>query len=226
LMKIKSVKIIQINTDGVTIKVRRDRVEEVEATNRKWMEITKLDLERADYKKMFIRDVNNYVGVYTNGKIKAKGAYEWDALYRPNHPNPDGITWHKNHSAMVVQMAVTEHLVHGKNIADFINECKDVYAFMLRTKVPRSSRLMWGDEQIQNTTRYYMSKNGRQLTKVMPPLAKNPEKERPIKIHDGWKATPLNTMREVTDIDPAWYIEEAEKLVAPLYDGLLSDMMA
>lgn len=85
---------------------------------------------------------------------------------------------------------------------------------------------MWGDEQIQNTTRYYMSKNGRQLTKVMPPLAKKPDKERPIKIHDGWKATPINTMREIDDIDPRWYIEEAEKLVEPLYAGMLTEMMS
>ena len=226
LMKIESVKIIQINTDGVTIKVRRDKIEEVEAANKKWMEITKLDLERADYKKMFIRDVNNYVGVYTNGKIKAKGAYEWDALYRPNHPNPDGITWHKNHSAMVVQMAVTAHLVEGKNIREFITTHNDPFDFMLRTKVPRTSRLMWGDEQIQNTTRYYMSKNGRQLTKVMPPLAKKPDKERPIKIHDGWKATPMNNMREINDIDPEWYIQEAQKLVDPLHEGMLKEMMS
>lgn len=224
-MAIEGVTIIQINTDGVTIKVRRDKIAEVEAVNKEWMALTKLDLERADYKKMFIRDVNNYLGVYTNGKVKAKGAYEWEALYRKDHPAPDSITWHKNHSAMVVQMAVTEHLVNGKDIGEFIRNHNDVHAFMLRTKVPRSSRLMWGDEQIQNTTRYYMSKNGRQLTKVMPPLAKNPDKERPIKIHDGWKVTPINTMREVDDIDPAWYIEEAEKLVFPLYNGMMENMM-
>lgn len=233
-MKIDSVKIIQINTDGITIKVRRDKIEEVEAANKKWMEITKLDLERADYKKMFIRDVNNYVGLYTESsakeqkkKVKSKGAYEWENLYRPNHPKPDDITWHKNHSAPIIQMAVTAHLVDGKNIEEFIVENQhDVHAFMLRTKVPRTSRLMWGDEQIQNTTRYYMSKNGRQLTKIMPPLAKNPDKERPIKIHDGWAAMPMNTMREIDDIDPRWYIEEAHKLVSPLYDGLLTEMMA
>lgn len=237
-MKIDSVKIIQINTDGITIRVRRDKIADVEAVNKKWMEITKLDLERADYKKMFIRDVNNYVGVYTEEsakaqkkKVKAKGAYEWESLYRPDHPKPDEITWHKNHSAMIVQMAVTAHLVEGKNIREFIEQHHDPFDFMLRTKVPRTSRLMWGDEQIQNTCRYYMSKNGRQLTKVMPPLAKNPTKERPIKVHDGWKATPMNTIPDDIDtifdltVDPQWYVEEAEKLVEPLYSGLLDDMM-
>lgn len=126
---------------------------------------------------------------------------------------------------MVVQMAVTAHLVDGKDIREFIKNHNDPFDFMLRTKVPRGSRLMWGDEQIQNTTRYYMSKNGRQLTKVMPPLAKKPDKERPIKIHDGWKATPVNTMREIDDIDPEWYVQEAQKLVEPLYAGMIKEMM-
>lgn len=231
-MAVEGVKIIQINTDGVTVKVPRNRIDDIEAVNKEWMATTKLDLERADYKKMFIRDVNNYLGVYTNGKVKAKGAYEWEVLYRENHPAPDTITWHKNHSALVIPMAVTAHLVEGKNIRDFISSHDNIFDFMLRTKVPRTSRLMWGDEKIQNTTRYYMSKTGRQLTKVMPPLPKNPEKERPIKVHDGWNATPINTIPEDFDfsfdmnIDPSYYIEEAEKLIAPLYDGLLNDMIS
>jgi hypothetical protein len=216
LMEISGVKLVQINTDGVTVKVPRSKIAEIEAANKKWMELTKLDLERADYKRMFIRDVNNYIGEYTNGKLKRKGAYEYE------------IGWHQNHSALVVQKVVEEHLVKGTSVPDLINYhmiMGQVHDFMLRTKVPRTSRLMWGDTKIQNTTRYYMSKTGRQLTKIMPPLAKNPGKERPIKIHDGWKVTHMNTMREVSDIDPRWYIEEAEKLVAPLYDGMLNEMM-
>lgn len=215
LMKIDSVKIIQINTDGVTIKVRRDKVGEVELANDIWMDITKLDLERADYKRMFIRDVNNYIGEYTNGKLKRKGAYEYD------------IDWHQNHSALVVQKAVEAHLIDGTPIRDLIEHHDEIHDYMLRTKVPRSSRLMWGDEKIQNVTRYYISENGRQLTKIMPPLAKNPEKERPIKIHDGWKVQPVNTMPEILPdkIDYEWYIQEAEKLVSPLYDGMLAEMM-
>ena len=224
-MQVESAKIIQINTDGVTVKVRRDKIEEIEAINKLWSDITLLDLERADYCQFFVRDVNNYLGVYINGKVKAKGAYKWDSLYRPDHPDPNSIEWHKNHSAVVIQMAVNAYLTEGKDIREFIEQHDDPFDFMLRTKVPRTSRLMWGDEQIQNTSRYYMSKNGRQLTKIMPPLAKSPEKERAIKVNDGWKVTPINNMREVDDIDPTWYIEEALKLVQPLYQGYINEMM-
>ncbi len=215
VMKVDSVKLIQINTDGITIKVRKDKVAEVEAANKRWMDITRLDLERADYKKMFIRDVNNYIGQYTDGKLKRKGAYEYD------------LEWHQNHSALVVQKAVEAHLIEGFDLRGLIEQHEDIYDFMLRTKVPRGSRLMWGDEQVQNTCRYYISQNGRQFTKIMPPLAKNPGKERPIKIHDGWGVQPVNTMPNVLPdkIDYRWYIEEAEKLVIPLTAGAMLDEM-
>ena len=231
-MTVEGLKIIQINTDGITIKVRRNKIDEVEAKCKEWMVITRLDLERADYSKMFIRDVNNYIGQYVKKegektKVKCKGAYEWESLYRPDHPKPADITWHKNHSAMVVPMAVQAHLTEGKNIADFIRAHKDPFDFMLRVKAPKTARLMWGETQIQNTTRYFISTDGHQLTKVMAPLAKakDPTRERPMKVHDGFKSTPMNTMGEVKNINHDWYIEEAQKLITPLYDGLLRDMM-
>ena len=49
---------------------------------------------------------------------------------------------------------------------------RDIHDFQLSVKVPRSSRLEWGDEVVQNTTRYYVSTSGKGLAKVMPPLAK------------------------------------------------------
>ena len=213
LLRVKGLKLIQINTDGVTAHVPRNKIDEVESINKKWMQTTHLDLERADYKRMFIRDVNNYIGEYTNGKLKRKGAYEYE------------IDWHQNHSALVVQKAVEAHLVKDACLRTFIEQHDNVHDFMLRTKVPRGSRLMWGNEQVQNVTRYYMSKDGHQLTKIMPPLKAKPDKERLIRIHDGWTVTPMNTMKEIDNIDPNWYVEEAQKLVSPLFDGVLKEMM-
>lgn len=230
-MEVEGLKIIQINTDGITVKTKRDQTDNVEGECKKWMQTTRLDLERADYKRMFIRDVNNYIGEYTpesadaqKKAVKCKGAYEWEGLYRPNHPKPADITWHKNHSAVIVQQAVQAHLIDGADIHEFIRAHQDPFDFMLRVKAPKTSRLMCGDKQIQNTTRYYISTTGEQMVKVMAPLAKNPEAERPIKIHDGYRSTPMNTMGEVKDIDYSWYVREAQELITPLYQGMLADL--
>jgi hypothetical protein len=220
-MDIKGLKILQINTDGVTIKVPRSKVDEVERLNVIWSHLTKLDLERADYSRMFIRDCNNYIGEYTDGKLKRKGAYEYD------------IEWHQNHSALVVQKAVEAHIVRGVPIRAFIEDHTDTYDFMLRAKIPRSSRLMWGDEQTQNVTRYFMSTDGKPLVKIMPP---NPKKlelgDRHFKQHikvlktkEQWNVTVMNTMGDVKNIDYDWYVKEAQKLITPLQEGMLLDML-
>jgi hypothetical protein len=231
MMTVEGLELIQINTDGVTVRVPRDKVDEVEKINKEWSDLTKLDLERADYKRMFIRDVNNYIGEYTDGKLKRKGAYEWDALYRPDHPKMSDVQWHKNHSAIVVQRAVEEHLVNGVDIEEFIRNHDDPMDFMLRFKGTGKTRLLWGLEEVQKVSRYYISKNGKPLTKVMPPL-KGKTDDRYFKQHkrgprdkDGqWNVTIMNVKTDVEHIDYAWYVAEAKKLVNPLYEGVLNEL--
>lgn len=224
MMKIDGLQLIQINTDGVTVRVPRDRVDEVEKINETWSHLTRLDLERADYKRMFIRDVNNYIGEYTDGKLKRKGAYEYE------------IGWHQNHSSLVIQKAVEAHLIKHISIEEFIRDHDDVFDFMLRIKVPKNSRLEWGGQEIQNTTRYFISTDGKPMVKIMPPTPKqvkeNPDApERHFRQHvrgkdSQWCVTPMNTMGEVKNIDYDWYVAEAKKLIDPLYEGLLADLMA
>lgn len=96
-------------------------------------------------------------------KFKAKGQYEWRDL--PHH---------KNHSCMITKKAVESFFLHGTDLEEFIRNHKDIYDFMLRVKVPRSSELkvyengQWRKEQ--NVSRYYVSKTGGELVKIMPPL--------------------------------------------------------
>ena len=167
---------------------------------------------------MFIRDVNNYIGEYTNGKLKRKGVYEYK------------MHWHQNQSALVVKKAAEAHLIHGTSIKDFILNHDDIMDFMLRTNVQRKSRLTIEYDGVtiplQNTTRYYISETGGSLIKIMPPL-KNKVDERHIKINGGFNVTPVNTMTDlrINDVNYDWYIREAHKLVDPLWSGALKDLM-
>lgn len=147
--------------------------------------------------------------------IKRKGAYEYA-----------GLDWSKNHSSLVIPMAAEAALVYGKDIEDFIRAHKDPYDFMLRTKVPRSSRLVTIDEYDketpqQNICRYYISTKGERLVKIMPPLPTKPEAgERYIGIDKEWLVRTCNDMDSFKwDIDYDYYISEAEKLVKPLLGG-------
>lgn len=64
LMKIPTVTMCQINTDGMTYRVHRAMLAETEKIEREWEAFTLLQLETAYYKRLFIRDCNNYVGEF------------------------------------------------------------------------------------------------------------------------------------------------------------------
>jgi len=219
LITLPGLSMVQANTDGLTVRCPRDQIDGLMFIAQSWEELTGLELERADYSRMMIRDVNNYIAVYTNGKLKRKGAYCYG----------DDLGWHQNHSSQVVAIAAEAALVRGVPVAETVRGHTDVMDFMKRTKVPRSSRLMLESvdtsEQLQNVTRYYVSTGGGSLMKIMPPTPAQVNKdsnapERRIGIDVGWTVTPCNNLPDggspMWDLNYDYYIKEAEKLVNPL----------
>lgn len=163
LRKVPQMTIVQTNTDGLILHHPAQYLEHVDNVCQWWMDVTQLNLECEDITSVYQRDVNNYIQVGTNGKIKRKGAYEYK------------YQWHQDPSAMIVARAAEAALVHGEDIRTFITQHRDPFDFMLRAKVPRSARLVmrwpeWGAEQeMQNTTRVFISRNGGSLVKLLPP---------------------------------------------------------
>ena len=212
LMDIPNMTMIQINTDGLTFKLPRIYIDQMNQICKDWMTLTGLVLEDAEYKKMAVRDVNNYVAVYTNDKVKYKGAYNPFGA----HLGSDGeLDWNQNHSALIVQKAAAKAIVEGVPVRKTILEHDDPMDFMLLAKVGRSMRLeacapiIWGgtvlNEQVklydvQRTTRYYVSTDGVNLIKVMPPLKRRGQKVQMfLPAWQGKKATGLNKNYEAVD---------------------------
>lgn len=166
VMKLPGCQMIQINTDGLTLKLPRDQLPQLKAITDWWQAYTKLELEEVEYSRMFIRDVNNYIGEYTDGKLKRKGAYE---NLLPKQRNPVG--WHQNLSAMVVPLAAEAFLTRGVPLRSFITYHEDIMDFMLRTKVKRSDRVEIDEVEHQRITRYLITKSGGSMVKVSPPTA-------------------------------------------------------
>lgn len=207
LLTIDGLTIVQVNTDGITVLCPRDKRTEYDNICKEWQEQVKLQLEFAFYDKMYIRDVNNYIALYVDGKTKNKGAYEYKDL-----------GWHKNHSSLIIPMAAEAVMLRGENLEDFIKNHPDKFDFMLRTKVPRSSRLVLKMEDgteipQQNICRYYPCKTGGKLVKIMPALEEGGE-ERHLGIDTEWNVQPCNNMDDFKgDIDYDYYIAEAKKLI-------------
>ncbi len=216
LIACELVEMIQINTDGLTIKIPRALEQWVNEICDWWEKFTLLELERVEYNRMFIRDVNNFIGEFTDGSLKRKGAYAH------NRDDQGELPWNKDHGGLVIKKAAQAALVDGIDPADFIKSHNDYLDFMFRAKVPRSSCLVGdlngADVPLANITRYYVTDDrGVGLVKIMPPLAKNPTKERRIGICVGWNVAPCNNLSDIClPINYDYYIQEAHKLIDPL----------
>ena len=210
LMLIPDLQLVQINTDGLTVRVRRGAKSRVDAARAWWEQMTKLQLEEAIYKTMMIRDVNNYIAQYENGSVKRKGAYEYD------------MEWHQNHGALVIAKVAEKVLLENAPIRQTLEQWPDIMDFMLRTKVPRSSHLAIERDgvttRLQNITRYYIAVGGGRLFKWLPPLAKKPGEWRKIGVESGWGVQPCNDIRDAgkLPVDFDYYVREVEKLVLQL----------
>ena len=195
-------RLIQANTDGITIYLHRNLRAKVQDICDQWEKETGLVLEEAEYSRMFVADVNSYIAEYVKGGVKRKGRYEWD------------VEWHQDASALVVPKVAEKVLLEGVPIRATVENWPDRMDFMCRVKIPRSSEL-WGDDgrQLPNMLRYYVAKGGVALTKIMPPLAKNPGVRRYFSVVADRRVCPCNNIADATlPVDFDWYVNEVEKL--------------
>src|SRR3546814_2641789 len=65
---VPGLRMIQINTDGLTVRVPRAVEWLVAEVCVWWQGVTRLTLEETRYAQMFIRDVNNYLAVSEAGR--------------------------------------------------------------------------------------------------------------------------------------------------------------
>jgi len=215
LLKEVDAEVIMCNTDGFEFVASEDpkTKKHIDKLVTEWETLTGLTMEGFLYDKMMAANVNNYIAVYKGGEVKRKGAYEFKDL-----------DWHKNQSALVIKMAAVHELLGLGDAEDLIRKHDDPFDFMLRTKVPRSSKLVLFNEEtgeekpLQNICRYYPSVHGGKLIKLMPALeGKELEGDRRMAIDKEWNVTPCNDMGDFSwGINYDYYVAEAKKLVAAI----------
>lgn len=253
LMTVPNLQIIQVNTDGITYLIDVEYLEQAKQIEKRWQDFTLLVLEDAQYSRMWIRDVNNYIAESMDGSLKQKGAYwhpEAGAGYADSISQSQPPAWHKDLGNVVSIKAAVAAMTQGIDPETFIRLQSDPFDFMCRVKADRSSKLILGNRQVQNTTRYYVVKEGERMVKISPasgPLGaykkangisdneynrvmqetggawdarvctKNQSKyeERETAIEAGWKIAECNDARNFRfdNVDYAWYVNEAKKLI-------------
>ena len=81
------------------------------------MQRTKLIMEKAYYNRMFIRDVNNYIGEYVDNKLKKKGIFDTSKEY------------HKDNSFLAVPKALVDYFINGTPIETSLKANTNIYDF-------------------------------------------------------------------------------------------------
>lgn len=210
---------IQINTDGITIKLPRNKVDNIRKVCEQLTKETTLVIEEAFYKQMIIRDVNNYISEYEdstseNEHLKLKGCFEIDKEF------------HKDNSMKIVPIALKQYFINNIPIEKTIKNHKNIYDFCMRLKINSSSKAFHSfvkgseviTEPLNRTTRYYITNNGSGLT-----VYYNGSTE-VTRINKGYVCTLFNRYFEKDDynINYKFYINEAYKIFDTVVDPQLS----
>lgn len=210
--------IIQVNTDGYTIRVKRSDVDKIFEISDKLMKETKMSYEHAQYTKFVMRDVNNYMAKFDYGDMKYKGAFEIDKEL------------HKDPSMRIVPIALEKYFFEGIPVKETIEKHTNIYDFCLRLRLNGSwkaelhttdpKHLETSIDHLSKTTRYYVSNSGGALFK------RNADDNRFFGVTIGYLVTPFNTYVKKPipgyDINYKFYIDECNKIINSIEDKQLT----
>lgn len=206
---------LMLNTDGFEMMIPLDRVDDYMKVCQEWEKLTQLNLEHDEYSKMIIRDVNNYMAVNKNGKVKSKGAFEWEDLDKKKV-----ATFHKNKSFLIIPKAVYAWFVLGVKPEDFLDSNNNIFDYCGAVKAKAGwhfvdRQIIQGElvnKQLQKINRYFISDTGGKLVKCH-------QDGREIQVESGeWLQTTINKIDiskpfEDYKINKKYYLEEIYKQV-------------
>jgi hypothetical protein len=242
--------IIFENTDGAAYRIKKSELHLLEKACKEVENIVNIGLEIQVCEKMILRDCNNYINIISDDNVKFKGAYEIDRDYHKNHSKRIVAIGAANYFINDIEPYITlkEHLrgndySFAKNygIFDFCIGSKMKGANILNERIIHGTDIK--DIPLGKVNRYYVSRTGNQLIKILPPLEKsyktdtdkfkekhpnqlnmfdfiedetlvNP-KDRETNLEAGWQCTLFNRYKEKDDYNLSYkyYLNEVNKLI-------------
>lgn len=153
-------RIVQANTDGLFVLLKKDTYQEVNNICRNWEQLSKLTLEEERFEGMYQRSVNDYVAVregYRENRnpnlIKTKGSFITEVVLG------------KGLSPKIIPEAVVKYFVDNIPVEDTVKNCTDIKRFLMSEKTGKQWTVEYMKEEQQRTNRFYASTNGGYLWK-------------------------------------------------------------
>ncbi|QDY21944.1 hypothetical protein CGQ39_13580 [Clostridium botulinum] len=197
-------KLIQSNTDGVMWKLESEKdIETYKFICEEWCNRTRMTLDHDHIKKVVQKDVNNYLIVMENGKIKSKGAYV-KSLNKLDYDLP------------IVNQALMDYFIEGITPEETILNCNQLKEFQKVVKI--SSKYLYGfhgDKKLDERVLRVFASRSRSDTGVFKVKTEGGTKEKIA-------STPMRCFIDNSDIegkkvprklDKQWYIDVAWKRI-------------
>lgn len=219
-MSLLGIKCIYANTDGACFLVPKILKEEFNNVCQKFFKVVNIPQETKNFKKCYIKDVNNFVIIESDNELKLKGCYVYEDL-----------PYNKNNSNLISKEAAVKHLVNNIPFAKTIQEENSIFPFCNSVRAQKTSKGMptfkWFEKadrdfetSLQKTIRYAVTKTGGVLKKTYPSEGEVDEEHVEAHPQKGrfWFTTILThinkdkTNKSDYDVDETYYIYEASKL--------------
>lgn len=117
--------VIQSNTDGVLLKLKRADMARLDAAITEWEHRTRLHMSRTEYKKIIQKDVNNYIIIAADGSYKGKGV-----VVKEQNP--------LDYDCAIINEAAINYFIHGIPPEKTIRSCTELIKFQQICHVSRN----------------------------------------------------------------------------------------
>lgn len=146
-------RIVQANTDGLFVLLKKDAYSKVNSICREWEQLTKLTLEEDHFKAMYQYAINDYFAITEDNKVKEKGMFI------------TAVKLGKGLTPKIIPKAVISFFKDGIPVEDTIKNCTDIRDFLMSEKTGKQWHVEYMNEEQQRTNRFYASTNGGYLWK-------------------------------------------------------------
>ena len=211
-------KIVQSNTDGILIKIKKSLLPEIEKVKDEWCKLTKLSMSKEEFERFYQYDVNNYIGVkkgFTETKdpelIKKKGFFA------------DETNLGKGMSPKVIAKSLINYFVYNISPEETLKEDKDIKDYLTYQRVSRDFIVEYNGEKSLHINRFYMSTNGGILIKYKMEKGGKAQATRlcatsPVTIYNKFEDKPFEEYK----VNYRYYKNEIYKIINELEINQLS----
>ncbi len=169
LILVTNCRIVQYNTDGIFVYIKRDQLDKANSVIKDFEELSRLSMEAEEFEAFYQYAINDYLAIhkgYTETKdpkfIKTKGLFI------------NKTSLGKGMAPMIIPTAIQDYFIKGITPEETIKKCNDITQFCTYQKVDKKFIVLYDGKPITHINRYYMSTNGKRLTKVNPNDSRNP----------------------------------------------------